>query len=102
MNKEPISYYQVNIYIDGDGREIHELKALDTQHETKYAALIALPVPWGMEKGRLILSKATNPAEAFMAYDEAVANFENKMQSEMAKIQLATPPSLQELKIITP
>lgn len=99
--------YKINTYLDKVGREIEEMVPIDGEGDTKYLAIIWMPIPSGptsfaFVRSRAPIKDAKNAADALNKYDGIKNKIEEEMEKEMSKPELIVPDQNMASKIITP
>lgn len=90
MEEKVLKYSRVNVFVDDEGREIHEISPANYTDSPKYAASIPIVVnEYGVTHPiRLIIRNAKNVADAFLMHDSIVAKLQEDMAKEMSKPKL--------------
>jgi hypothetical protein len=94
MTEPAFKFNEIRIFVDLEGREIHEIKPVNYTDNPQFAAHITIMTPMGLQPIRLVLRGAKNISEAFKLHDEVVDKLRQDMQEEMQKPQLLTPGDL--------
>lgn len=88
-----LRYYTVHSYVDEEGREVDELTCV--QDSTKrFACVIYLPSPVGIQRMRLVNKNAINIADAILQYDKFVGDFEQDVLAKMNKPKIEIAQSI--------
>lgn len=96
MEDQALKFSKVNVYVDDQGREIHEISPANYTGVAQYAALIPMVVnEYGVTHPiRLIIRQAKNIADAFLMHDKVVDQLRQDMMQEASKPKLLTPQDL--------